>query len=516
MTEEMICTVNYKFTVDFTCRGYRLFDDSPSLSSGGFEYIPSQNFNPSMSLLFYEIEEASQLVRVYKLLVTSIDDDRINFQTHQFFLNNEIKFTEFPSIQSFGFPLAGTNETMTILMAYDSSQIIFIRLSNFSVYEPMFRELDGENVFVNEEYVMIVNFESSTIEYIHLQFGYSLQRTIWPSFKLAPLLSGQRVFVIHDFFLAKLAGNPRQIVTVKVPNANPYISKQNLLDISASSIKFLRTDYFSLVVFALDSGGFWVLLSSNVLKYQLSSSRSSSISEDQQKSTTLFSFFTIFSTFNQHIYLNRININIPREYFIDSPGNTSQIRLDSRELFVDLTTLFSGNIYTIDFKSEGGAGRPVWIIENSPDHKFEMTVPEKPVQIEYTPALYIIPMRVVNAEELPADFEWGLETHTRDHLFVDDHAGKQLAFFRQVSDKEIILLALIDYSHFFEDFLESISMKDSLLFIVSHKRFRIFDVSCVFELISFERKSLGNPVYQMDFLNQPNYLKKNYLLAGET
>lgn len=511
----MICSLNYQFSLDYKCKASPLFGDR---DSAGLVYITSQNFNPSLTLLFYEFNQTSKMFLVFKLNVQSIVSEKINFKVHNFYFNNEIDFGHLTEIRSFGFPSDDNEQTKTILVVYSHPQVVILHLSRFSVYEPIFRTIADQRIFVNQEYIMIVDYASTSIEYISIQNGYFLTRPIWPPLRISPLFEEKFVGIIHDFFIANLYDDHSVKVTVKVADANPYVSRQASMDANQKILKYLKTDTFSMVVFDFQDDVFHAFLSSNLLKYQLSSSRSNAIQENQHNATTLFSFFTIFYTINRHVFLNQINVDIPNDYFINSPSQIPEIRLTSDTECLDFSDHFSGNIYSIDFKSEspeGAESRNLWTIENSSRHGFQLTIPGQPITMDYMPYLYITPVNLINISDLHSGFVWGVQTHTSEYLMALDTLSGKLAFFKQISEKKIALLALVVVTNVLSSPIDDISMEGGFLFVLSGGSIYVFDISSLYLLIEFRQIVLGPPISNISFLSSKVLLTRSFFVSGE-
>jgi hypothetical protein len=416
-------------------------------------------------------------------------------------------------IKSFGFPNPDSGETVTVLVIYDTKSMTLIRLSNDSIYDPVFRTINDENIFVNQKYIMIVNYQTKSIEYINLIYGYSILRNIWPKFDILPLLNEKKIYIIHDFFLAKLASDPTQILTIKIAQTSPYISKQNQITVNINFIKFLRTDDISIVIFNSDQKNFQALLNTNILKYKLSPKRSNYILKNQKNRTVLFSFFTKFLTYNDHVFLNEISVNIPKEYFINSL-EFSEIQITSTKKLIDFSYLFSGNIYSIDFKNEEITNEKRWMIENTCNHQFKITIPNEDILITYTPYLYITPMEIVNLEIIDDNFIWGEQAHSEEYLFVQNLNNNKIAFFKQINDIKIKLLSMIDVTTIIKTQIENISFSKSKMHILSDYQLYIYDIQILYQLIEYKSLSFDKPEDIISLSNQSVLLKEEFFLSG--
>ena len=228
-----------------------------------------------------------------------------------------------------------------------------VRVSNQSIYEPVRRSLLGADLFMNEEYIMLLNYEALKIEYINLRYGFSLTRKIWTQIPIIGLKTASGVFIVHDFVLVRQKSNPAILLNLKISNLNPHITRgsDTLVVNELTPIKYMRTDCFSVVSLGYSySLNINAILSTSILKYQLSPSRSSEVGTSVLENNILFSFFVVFFTWNKLNYLNQVNIKITQNYIIDTNIKDLPIQIYYEEATFKINELFKGNIYSVDFK----------------------------------------------------------------------------------------------------------------------------------------------------------------------
>ena len=348
-----ICSVDFELTEDFICLEYDLFPDS-EIDSSKLQYVETQNFNPSMTIMFIYYSLKSNSRYVYKLGIEEIQTDQIKFKFQQFLINSTFELKKDFHIQSVGFPALGNQTSVIVIFLYDDTYVYIIRISDKILYEPLQFNLTDKDVFVNDKNVMILDYSTLSMEFINLNFGYSITRTIWPFIQISPLITSKKeIYIIHDFLLVRKKDNSNFLLTLRIQDNNPFLSKGAIYkNVDPFQLKYICTDDLSLVVIKLNRDQtFQTIFSSELLKYQLSVAHSSNLNDNDVKENTLFSFFVVFHTVNKHSFFNQINIKITDDYLIEVPDNQKEIVVSSYNTSVNLTNSFSGNIYTIDFKA---------------------------------------------------------------------------------------------------------------------------------------------------------------------
>ena len=219
-------------------------------------------------------------------------------------------------------------------------------------------------------------------------------------------------------------------------------------------------------------------------------------------------------TSNDHEFLNEVSVNIPREYFINSLLNISEIQLKRNKQVIDFAKLFTGNIYSIDFKNDKMDTNTKWVIQNTCDHKFRITISNEDLLITYTPYLYITPMVVLNLHFIEDSFLWGVQTHSEEYLFVQNLISKDIAFFKQITDKKIKLLALVRVDMYITKPIDSMSIYNSILNISSDGNIYIFNVDVLYQLIEFQTIQISKPIGTVNFNNTQIFLQDKYFVSG--
>lgn len=268
------CTLNYETKTDRLCISHQLFDEK-TIKSSKLEFVNTQNFNPSLTLIFLKPGKPNL---IYKFSIKTLHEDNIEWDFRYFVFSSFFDLKPERKIKSFGFIDPDSGVSINMLALYDFENAYIIRISNQSIYEPIQCSLKGKDLFINDQYIMLLEYDALEIQYINFRYGFTLKRKIWTEIPIISLKSVSDVNIIHDFLLVRQKSEPSIILTLKISDLNPHITKGNdVLTVKDTvPIKYMMTDQFSIASLGIgNTQSFEAILSTRILKYQLSPDRKS-------------------------------------------------------------------------------------------------------------------------------------------------------------------------------------------------------------------------------------------------
>lgn len=354
---EMICSLDLFFSGKFVCNEHFIFNEN-EIDSFQYSFVKVKNHKDTFSLLFIK-KSTNQIFSLIRIVAKIYVDDKFIFDQKIFLIEKRVDISQVFQMEALSFFHEASNQIVTILVISDNFHMSLLRMDQTTLYQPITRELLTFDFFVNEQYLMVLDYYNHQIEFISLFENVSFFRFIWPLIPITNLDRKDRVSFVHDFILVRLQSSINHFVTLMVKDANPYLNKQTeLLTSYFFTPVYLKTDYSSLVFVGMLGNTVYVsVLKSTVVTYKLNKSQKKRLYSNSNLNNMLFSFYLVFMMADARQFLNLVNVVLPYDYIISASDSFQGIDVRKETQTIHLDQIFQGNIYgysfNIQMKKEG-------------------------------------------------------------------------------------------------------------------------------------------------------------------
>lgn len=347
----MICVCSLSLINDLHCVPTRLISND-KIPNHLLKHIPSNNQRNALCILFYaQVPETRQSL-LYRFTLNKIVDGAFTFNTKVFEFISVFDFDSAPMIQAYSFRKNFAGALHTVVMVHDQVSLVFFRVNDKFFYEPTVVNMAGKEVFINSQYLMLFEPLTHSVHFLSIKGNGTFTRKIWPPLNLTFASKIGKIKSISNFFVARLADEIDQLVTVSIKHANAVASFQNDVGFSGEiNPIYISTDTFSFAILGSNRFDyFYCLLDSPLVHYELNHYRSQVVEDNSFQNNVIFDFFLKMETMHEHVFLNHLRIRLSEDYRLVVHENKISKQLLSSDGVLDLYKVFQGNVNSFGFK----------------------------------------------------------------------------------------------------------------------------------------------------------------------